>query len=67
MEEKTFVMNQKEFYGLFAGQFNIQKQAEMAWEMLSKPKEYPCVVVKSCGKYIYVYLSDLNPFQNAAY
>ncbi len=67
MEEKTFVMNAKEFNQLFSAQFNDSNQASMAWEILSKPVEYPCVVVKSCGKYIYVYLSDLNLFKDQSY
>ena len=64
MNEKTFLTNQSEFYNLFTAQFETAQQRENAWQIVNKPKEYPCVAVKSCGKYIFVYLTDMDPFIN---
>lgn len=60
MEIKTLFHSEKEFYKSFVKQFNDTENAEFAWKIVDKPKDYPCVVVKSCGKYIHVYPNDFG-------
>ena len=61
MEDKTFVISEEQYCEIFAEQFKTIENAKSAWDMIDKPTSYPCVVVKSCAKYIYVYDTDLNP------
>lgn len=67
MQDKTFVISEEEYYKIFSIQFKTPENAKSAWEMIDKPLEYPCVVVKACAKYIYVYNSDLNPLSEPGY
>lgn len=67
MEDKTFVESEKDFYNIFLTQFEHTDQAELAWNIIAKPKSYPCVVVKACGKYIYVYYNDIRPYEEPGY
>ena len=67
MEDKTFVTTEEQYCEIFAEQFKTIENAKSAWDMIDKPKSYPCVVVKSCAKYIYVYDTDLNPFREPGY
>lgn len=60
MQEKTYIESDEKFYNIFAMQFETAENAVDAWGIISKPTEYPCVVIKTCGKYIYVYKSDVN-------
>lgn len=58
MELKTLIESEKQYYKLFFKQFDNQDHANLAWTIIDKPESYPCVVIKSCGKYIYVYPQD---------
>lgn len=64
MQEKTYIESEEKFYSIFAMQFETAENAIDAWGIISKPTEYPCVVIKTCGKYIYVYKSDVNPIDS---
>jgi hypothetical protein len=58
MKIKTLIESEEQYYKLFFTQFNVQEHAQLAWTIIDKPESYPCVVIKSCGKYIYVYPED---------
>lgn len=58
MEEKTFVASEEDFYKKFSLSFNDIAMTNMAWEIIQKPIYYPCIVIKTCGKYIYIYQND---------
>lgn len=60
MEIKTLLISEEQYGRLFFTQFNNQEHASFAWGILDKPISYPCVVIKSCGKYTYVYPSDFE-------
>ena len=67
MEEKTYLDSEETFYKLFVKQFSVPQQAEASWKSIGKPIEYPCVVVRACAKYIYVYHNDIHPFNRLTY
>lgn len=58
MKTKTFCNSEKDFYKSFIKQFDGHEKALSAWDMIDKPSHYPCVVVRSCGKYFFVYEED---------
>jgi hypothetical protein len=60
MEIKTLFHSNKEFYKAFFSQFNDAENAKFAWEIVSKPESFPCIVVKSCGNYFFVYPKDFE-------
>jgi len=60
MKIKTLIQSEEQYYKLFFTQFNVQEHAQLAWTIIDKPESYPCVVIKSCGKYIYVYPEDFT-------
>lgn len=60
METKTLLISEEQYLKIFSAQFNKKDDAILAWKIIDKPEVYPCVVIKSCGKYTYVYLSDFN-------
>ena len=60
MLEKTFVESEEQFQELFTTQFNVKENAIFAWNIVDKPTHYPCVIIKSCGKYFFVYLEDFS-------
>lgn len=67
MKDKTYITSEEQFFEEFSKQFKTIENAKVIWDMTDKPKSYPCVVVKTCAKYIYVYDSDLNPFAEPGY
>lgn len=60
MENKVFAKTEEEYKKLFYTQFSDEKKAQEIWDMTLKPIAYPCVVIKGCGKYTYVYLNDFQ-------
>jgi len=60
MENKIFAKTEEEYEKLFYTQFSDEKKAKQNWENTNKPLSYPCVVIKGCGKYTYVYLNDFK-------
>jgi len=60
MENKVFVQTEEEYKQLFYTQFSDDKKAEESWINISRPVSYPCVVIKGCGRYTYVYLNDFK-------
>ena len=67
MKDNTLVTSEEQYFKLFSDQFKTYENAKSAWEMIDKPYEYPCIVVKACAKYIYVYHNDLHPFEEPGY
>lgn len=59
-EQKNFVLSEQEFKDKLIATFGNKESGEAVWNRLAKPEIYPCVVVKNCGGYIYVYLSDFE-------
>jgi len=60
MNLKTLVESEEKYYNLFFKQFNFKEDAEYSWSIIEKPTSYPCIVIKSCGRYIYVYPNDFG-------
>ena len=60
MNEKTLANSLDEFYKLFILQFDDIKLAELSWNIIDKPVEFPVVIIRSCGKYMYVYQNDFK-------
>lgn len=60
MNEKTLINSLDDFYKAFCLQFSDVKLAELSWSIIEKPSEFPVVVVRSCGKYMYVYQGDFK-------
>jgi len=58
MKSKTFCSSEKDFFQAFIKQFDDKEKSELAWDIVDKPDYYPCIVVKSCGKYFFVYKED---------
>lgn len=64
MDLKTLLKSEEQYKDLFFKQFNIQDHASLAWGIVDKPESYPCVVIKSCGRYTYVYPNDFQITDN---
>jgi hypothetical protein len=64
MDLKTLIESEEQYKNMFFNQFNIKNDASLAWDIIDKPETYPCIVIKSCGRYTYVYLSDFKKADN---
>lgn len=60
MQDKNFFESEEQYKEVFFTQFTNKENAVFAWETIDKPTHYPCVVVKSCGRYFCVYLEDFS-------
>jgi len=60
MKEKSFFNSEKEFYNSFIKQFIYPEMADSSCDIIDKPTHYPCIVIRSCGKYFFIYLEDFS-------